>query len=244
MHTSLWRQRILLEHLEGHVTDVTSRLRRVERAAADAGRPLISLDHQRREEGLARDVARRDGVRSGLVCVFGAVQCCRSFSAHPDRQSKQLVLRFGPKKCLHYYHDYPHPQLGLMHARSQSWFPFTAQVCLDGREWLARMMDQAGIGHVKKGNCFVDVEDLDAAQALLDPRPETDWPAPLSGIAASSNPAEASVFGDFPVRCYWSVDESEWATDFLFRSPQALAAPYPSLLRHGTLVLGSADVPR
>jgi len=85
---------------------------------------------------------------------------------------------------------------------------------------------------------------LDAAQALLDAQLRTDWPALLGGVAALSNPAEQEIFGDFAVPYYWSVDESEWATDFLFRSPEALAGLYPRLLRHGTFVLGSADVLR
>ena len=245
MHTFLWHKQVLLKDFKSYVCDVTDSLRRsVEHAAAGAGRPLIFLNHGERKEDLAQRVAQRDGVSSGLICVFSAVESCFSWSVHPDRASKRLVLEGGPKKCLHYYHYYLHPQLGLMHARLQTWFPFTIQVCLNGREWLARQMDQAGIGYVKKDNCFVDVQDLQAAQALLDSQLETDWPTLLGGIAASSNPAEQEIFGDFAVPYYWSVDESEWATDFLFRSPEALAALYPRLLRHGTFVLGSADVLR
>lgn len=241
----LWQKQILLKDFKSYVTDVTACLRSaVESAACAAARPLLYLNHQERKEDLAREIAARDGVAGGLICVFSAVESCFSWSVHPDRASQKLVLRGGPKKCLRYYHYYLHPQLGLMHARLQTWFPFTVQVCINGREWLARMMDHQGLGYVKKDNCFVDVEDLHAAQTLLDSQLETDWPALLGGVAALSNPAEAEIFGDFPVRYYWSVDESEWATDFLFRSPEALAALYPRLLRHGTFVLGSADVLR
>src|SRR5262249_48363575 len=225
MHTFLWHKQVLLKDFKSYVCDVTDSLRRsVEHAAAGAGRPLIFLNHGERKEDLAQRVAQRDGVSSGLICVFSAVESCFSWSVHPDRASKRLVLEGGPKKCLHYSHYSLAQQLGLMHARLQTWFPFAIQVCLNGREWLARQMDQAGIGYVKKDNCFVDVQDLQAAQALLDSQLETDWPALLCGVAALSNPAEREIFGDFAVPYYWSVDESEWATDFMFRSAEALAA--------------------
>jgi hypothetical protein len=41
-----------------------------------------------------------------------------------------------------------------MHARIQTWFPFAVQICLNGREWLARAMDAAGLGYVRRDNCF------------------------------------------------------------------------------------------
>jgi hypothetical protein len=241
----LWHKRILLKDFKAYVCDTTDRLRRaVERAASDSGRPLIFLNHRERKEDLARKIAARDRISSGLICVVSAVECCHSFSVHPDRASKRLILEGGPKKCLHYYHYYLHPQLGLMHARLQTWFPFTMHVCLNGREWLARQMDRAGVGYVKKDNCFVDVEDLAAAQALMDSQLQTDWPALLGGIASCSNPAESEIFGDFRVPYYWSAEETEWASDVMFSSPEALAGLYPRLLRHGIEVLQSADVLR
>src|SRR5207248_10579297 len=36
----------------------------------------------------------------------------------------------------------------------------------------------------------------------------------------------------------------EWATDVMFRTPEALAALYPRLIRHGISALGSRDVMR
>jgi hypothetical protein len=241
----LWQRQILLKDFKSYVGDTTGSLRRaVEQAAATAARPLLFLNHGERKEDLARAIAARDGITAGLIAVFSAVESCFSYSVHPDRASQRLVLRGGPKKCLHYYHYYQHGQLGLMHVRTQTWFPFTVWVCLNGREWLARQMDAAGIGYVKKDNCFADVEDLPAAQALLDEQLGTDWPTLLGDLAASSNPAMSDIEGDFAVPYYWSAEETEWASDVMFRSPQALAALYPRLLRHGTFVLGSADVLR
>jgi hypothetical protein len=43
---------------------------------------------------------------------------------------------------------------------------------------------------------------------------------------------------------YWSAQESEWASDVLFRSADALAPLYARLIHHGLTTLGSADVMR
>jgi hypothetical protein len=43
----------------------------------------------------------------------------------------------------------------------QSWFPFSVDVCIDGRQWLARQMDQAGIAYRQRDNCFTsDLQKL------------------------------------------------------------------------------------
>jgi hypothetical protein len=43
---------------------------------------------------------------------------------------------------------------------------------------------------------------------------------------------------------YWSLEESEWASDFLFRTPADLAEIYPMFVRHGIQNMHSADVMR
>jgi hypothetical protein len=41
-------------------------------------------------------------------------------------------------------------------------------VCLNGRQWLACQMDQAGIYYRQVDNCFPWIEDWRAAQKLMD----------------------------------------------------------------------------
>ena len=43
---------------------------------------------------------------------------------------------------------------------------------------------------------------------------------------------------------YWSADDTEWASDLLFRSLRRLARLYPQLLRHGMQTFFSPDVLR
>jgi hypothetical protein len=132
----------------------------------------------------------------------------------------------------------------LLHLRLQTWFPFTVHICLNGRAWLAGQMDAAGIGYQRRDNCFVWIEDLERAQQLLDQQLRTDWPRLLDRLLGQCHPMDAEIFQTVPVPYYWSADQSEWASDVLFRSPAALAEVYARLIRHGMQNLSSLDVMR
>jgi hypothetical protein len=55
---------------------------------------------------------------------------------------------------------------------------------------------------------------------------------------------ELPGFGGQPHEYYWSADETEWATDVMFRSERELAALYPSLIQHGMTTFSSSAVMR
>jgi len=229
-----------------HVQRATGWIKQATIAQAKAaGRPLKYLSSaQTSKEEAAREIARQDGVTSGLICVLSCVEVCRSFDIYRNRETKRLDLVRRTRKCLHYYHYWEHPEYGFMHARLQSWFPFTIQVCLNGREWLARQMDRAGIAYRQKDNCFVWIEDVARAQALAAAQLQTDWATTLHRFAAALNPAHRAIFSNFRADYYWTAHQTEWATDVMFRRPQALADLYPSLVRHALTAFGSPDVMR
>ena len=84
-----------------------------------------------------------------------------------DAKNKRLSPVVEERKCLHLYHYYEHPVFGRCHLRLQSWYPFTVDVCLNGRAWLARQMDAEGLAYGRADNCFV---------ALKDPVRPKPWP--------------------------------------------------------------------
>lgn len=236
---------VLLKEFKPFAQEATERIKAAVTAQAAAlGRPVVYLHGQgRRKEDLAREMARKYRVREGLVGILSAVEPCRSFTVGPNRATKKLELRQQPTKCLHYYHYWLDPRLGLCHLRLQTWLPFTAFVCVNGREMLARSLDRAGIAYVQRDNCLAAVADVAAAQGFLDAQVALDWSALLQRLVAASHPGWAAWPGmDRPY--YWSAEEVEWATDVLFRSRAALAAWMPRFVRHGLEVLHSADVLR
>src|SRR5690606_19485130 len=58
------------------------------------------------------------------------------------------------------------------------------------------------------------------------------------------HPLAAELCRPLGLSYYWSVDQSEFATDIMFKSPAALASIYPQLVQHGIQHCGSAEVLR
>jgi hypothetical protein len=203
------------------------------------------------KEEIARAIAEADGIKEGLICILTAVEQCQSFEIVRDRAAKELRIEPRHRKCLFLYHYQVHPRFGFMHARIQTWFPFAIQICLNGREWLARSMNAAGIPYLQRDNCFTWLEDPEQAQRLLHEQVRAAWPELLNAIARELNPLHEEMFQTWPADYYWSTYQSEWATDIMFRDAGSLAALYPNLVHHGlttfaTLprVLGRPDVMR
>lgn len=237
---------VLLKDFKTYVQGVTDRIRETTvRLAKDHGRPLIYLAGSGvSKEESAREIARRDGIEEGLVCVFSAVESCFSYEVHRDAQRHRLELQGRTQKCLHYYFYVRDPQFGFLHLRLQTWFPLTVHAVLNGREFLARQLDAAGLGYVRQDNCFVKLEDPERAQELCDQQLRVRWDRVLDRLIERFHPAHAEIFRATPLPYYWSLDQSEWATDVSFRSPEILAELYPALLRHAAYDFSSADVMR
>ena len=238
--------RVLLKDFAGHAEALTRRLKDAsEDMAKRTLRPIIYLPSSAiSKEDKAREIARADGIEQGLICILTAVEPCLSYEIVRDRNTKTIELEPRHRKCLYLYHYQVHPTFGFMHARIQTWFPFAIQICLNGREWLARSMDAAGLHYVRRDNCFSWLEHPEQAQRLMDRQLQTAWPEVLNGIARSLNPQHDAMFQGFPMEYYWSAYQTEWATDIMFRTPATLARLYPRLIHHGLTSFLSPDVMR
>ena len=237
---------VLLKDFTLYAKGVTAQIRRrTELDARAAGRPVIYLSSsQTSKEELARSISQRDGIHEGLICVITCVEPCYYHHVGPNREQRRLELRYQPGKCLHHYHYLQDPQLGQVSVRLQTWFPFPLMVCLNGREWLARQMDSEGLGYTQRDNCFVALENVERAQQLMNDQLRTSWGGLLSRLTRQVHPLHGELFRDPPNPYYRSVNESEWATDVMFRSAASLQALYGRLIRHGMTTLGSSDVMR
>jgi hypothetical protein len=242
----LWNAGVLLKNFGKFVKEKSEELKAASlEEAKRLQRPILYLcSSKTSKEDLAREIAEKDGIQSGLICVLTAVEPCQSYEVFRNRAKKKLELEPRVRKCLFLYHYWMDPVFGFMNARIQSWFPFTIQACLNGREWLSRRMDEAGVRYDRSENCFVWIEDIEGAQRLMDEQLRTDWPAALDRIARGLNPAHEKMLAPFREGYYWSTHQSEWATDIMFRSPAALAKIYPALVRGGICAFASTDVMR
>jgi hypothetical protein len=208
-------------------------------------RPQVYLGSSRTsKEDLARKLLAEHPVKEGLICAFTTVEPCMSFEYHRSQDRKERGLKLVPRKCLHLYKYFIHPRFGFMNARIQTWFPFNIQICLNGREWVARDLARKDSAFKRADNCFTRLSDPRLAQRLMDKQLETDWPGALSQIARWMNPLHREIFAPYPMDYYWSAYQTEWATDLLFRNPRTLADLYPALVRHAMHHFKSPDVMR
>ena len=246
MNQYLASNEVLLKHFGAHVESVSQQLKTASVAeAAAACRPVRYLASSAIDkEQLARRIATEDHISQGLVCVLTCVEPCRTFEVYRNGATGHLQLQPRLRKCLFVYHYAVHPVFGFLNARIQSWFPFSIQICLNGREWLAQQMDTAGLAYRRHDNCFPWIEDWQQAQQLMDQQLEVDWLSLLSGIALTLNPLHDQIFRAHPTTYYWSTYQSEWAIDISFRTAAELRRLYPRLLQHAMVSLGSTDVMR
>jgi hypothetical protein len=242
----LWKNNVLLKDFGPYAQRLTTQLREASLRAAQAQhRPvqyLRSADIDK--EAVARQIMERDGITSGLICVLTAIEPCTSFEVYRNRDAKRLELVSRFRKGLSFYHYLIDPVFGFMNARIQSWLPFTIQICLNGREWLARMMDKTRLAYRRRDNCFTRLEDVAEAQALMNQQIHFAWTSALDHFARMLNPAHRLLFKHMPMDYYWTAHQTEWATDVMFKDSGSLAAIYPALVLHGMTAFSSPDVMR
>lgn len=152
----LWSQGVALKDFTPYAKWSTARIADTVRGLAEeAGRPVISFDHvktrnySQRKDELAKRIAEEDGITDGIICVISAVETCMSFQVRKSFTTGSIQMYRRERKCLHHYLYLADPQFGLMHVRIQGWIPYDIQIYINGREWLARQLDKAGIGYAR-----------------------------------------------------------------------------------------------
>jgi hypothetical protein len=238
----LYQQQILFKNFPEHAQQLTQTLRRqTEALAHEQDVPLLPLNSSATDkEATALQLAQRQPQRCGRIAVLSCVESCSTYRLRKNGHG-HIEPRKEVAKCLHYYHYFQHPRLGLCYVRIQSWFPFSVRVGLNGRAWLAQQLHQRGCAYQRLGNLLWRVQDAALAQALLDEQTRTDWPALLQALVAPVHPLWTYLHSQVRAPYYWMTEQSEWATDIVFHSPDLLAQWYPRWLRHGILTLSCRD---
>jgi hypothetical protein len=240
MEEYLWQNGILFKDYAAHVKNVSDQVKDASsQRFREQQRPILfQRSPSADKEKLARQVAEEQGIRNGLVCAISSLEPSPTF----EHRGKHIIRRERP--CHVLYHYQIHPEVGWMHARIQTWFPFNVQIAINGREWLARQMDRQGLAYRQQDNCFVWLEDYQRAQVLLNEQLKTNWVELLESLASELNPIRDRIFERYPSDYYWIAYQSEWATDVVFREADFLRRLTPLLVRHGVLSFSSSDVMR
>jgi hypothetical protein len=207
-------------------------------------RPVVYLQSSNtRKESLVKQLLEEHPVDAGLICVLKCVEPCQTYEMFKNKETQQLELVYRRRKCMFLYHYFLDPRFGLMHARIQTWYPFPVHVCVNGRQFLARRMDEEHLAYTQYENCFPLLEDPQRAQHLLDELLRYDWTQFLHGYSAKVNPALSELVNPL-ANYYWTAPQTEFATDVSFTSPEALQRVYPQLIRGAITTFATPAVMR
>ncbi len=201
--------------------------------------PYLYLQGRQRKEDLVRKILHQRRLQQGLVCVLCCQETARTVKLRYGDKRPRLVFARRPQRVLYFYSL--DPQFGLRHVRLQTWFPFTAQVYVNGHDWLARQLHRAGVPFVQQDNAFTSLGDPAKAQSLANRFVRLKWVNILDRWAKEVNPLlqEDWLQGQ---GYYWVIDQAEYSTDVLFTDRATLAELYPPLLEHACLHFSAQDI--
>jgi hypothetical protein len=235
----LYEKEVRFRDLKSFLVDNANKVKdRAWQLAKVTGRPCTYLDTKVPKERRARELAARDHIEEGLVCVFSVLEPCLTFSFRFEKGKPRVG--HARRRCLSLYYYFMDRHFGLIHIKIQTWFPMVVQVYVNGQEWLARKLAQSHITYAKVDNVFVHVGDFGRAQAFADRLSSLHWPQLLNSYAQRVNPLLADILQG--QNYYWVTAQSEYATDVLFKSRSTLQDLYPRLLSHATLCFGAKEV--
>jgi len=192
-----------------------------------------------RKEAAAHDRQKKNGIQSGLIGTWSCVESCNTFKAVYDKIAGFPQIKPEASRCKHLYFYYDHEDYGFMSIRLQTWAPYEIQIALNGREWLKRSLQKTGGKYILEGNKFLDIEDYSLAQQLLNSQLDTRWIEMLSGFLPNVFPSMQNLLGE-GITYTWTLWQSEWAKDYIFRDPQELSLHMEHLLRH-TFITGTGE---
>lgn len=181
----------------------------------------------------AEGLLREQRLERGLVGLLCTQETCNSFALVPGENRPRFLSKPRQQNVLSYY--FLDPQLGLIHVRLPTWAPFTLQVYVHGHDWLAQQLVRLGRGFVLKHSAFTPLDDPAKTRFA-----KLDWTKILTRYGRLVNPLWRQELSCYRVR--WFVDQAEYATDLLFKSPSALSGLYQQLLPFATLTFTPKDI--
>jgi len=237
---------ILNKDYKKWMLEQTSRLvQTVDQYAKEAcGKGIVHIPTWRiRKEQLAHERQQAEQIENGLIGVWSCLESGASYRACYCEKTGHARLQNYQTRCKHLYFYFDHNDFGFMNIRLQTWFPYHIQICLNGRQWLRRSLAQEGVDFLAKGNKFLRISDCQKAQRLLDKQLDVRFAKALDGFVPIVFPMMSETLSP-GLSYYWTMWQSEWASDLIFDSPRDLDSIMDSLLRHAHMTGTSARVLR
>jgi hypothetical protein len=188
------------------------------------------------KEGTAKKIMEERNIKEGLICALSVVEPCNIMTVRYDKKINKLVQSTEFRKCLHYYFYYNDKDFGFMHVKIQTWFPYNIQIYINGKSYLMAQLQKEGIPFTNYDNSITSVKDIERAQQICDKFHEKKWDAVFDTFARKVNcllPRIEEIFGGHSYK--WIIEESEYATDVLFKSREDLERYLPYFFEYASL---------
>jgi hypothetical protein len=165
-----------------------------------------------RKDGLARKRQEELNIKTGLIGVYSSTERCNSFKIQNNYELGHPEIVHYETKCKHLYFYLLHPIFGFMSVRLQTWLPYNIQIAINGREWLKQLLKKENMAFVSVKNKFLDIEDFDKAQYLLNTQLDIQWKKIFDDIINVIFPLLPSITY-YNISYNWYLEQSEWAKD-------------------------------
>jgi hypothetical protein len=209
-----------------------------QRVAHQAGRTYLYRTGSFKKDQWAERLIREQRIERGLVGVLCTQETCNSFALVPGEKRPRFVSKPRQQRVLYWY--FLDRDLGLIHVRLQTWAPYTLQFYVNGHSWLAQQLTRLRIGFVLRHNAFTELDEPAKAQRQADRFAQLPWAAILGRYAKRVNPLLRRELAHERLRFF--VDQAEFATDLLFRTPPALSGLSQKLLQFASLTFTPKDL--
>lgn len=237
----LSRRGFLVKDFRAFTRNQTEYLRAyAQKIAEKAKRPYEYQRDKRRKEDYVRDMAERDGITEGLICVIARNEENHSYGLRYG-EGRPCLVKNSPQ-CLTLYFYCMDRHFGLMHIRLSTWMPFNIQVYINGHEWLARQMTNKSMRFKQVENAFTLIEDCPRAQRIADKLPTLPWENILHVFARRVNPLLKTILSG--MEYYWVIDQAEYATDVMCGSTAWLDELYIKWQKHAAVCFQANDIMR
>jgi hypothetical protein len=236
----LYQQGIRIFDYAKFAEPLRERIRENAEALAQANGIQIEFIRKKdfRKENRVQQVLKKRGDQPGLVHIFGAMEACSSYLPWHDKATGKTYLKSSSSKCMTYYFYFMDEQLGLCYLRVPTWCPFRLQFYFNGHNWLANQLKQRDIAYKILDNAFVHIDDYAVANQLANEFDVEILHQHLDEFAQQYCP----VITELNLTYYWSIMQSEYATDLVFKNREPLQAFYPHLLETLTHAVKPADI--
>ena len=103
-------------------------------------------------------------------------------------------------------------------------------------------MEKEKISYQKQDNCFLKIGNIEKANDLMQEQVSKNFPRILNEIVNMVIKPVKAIVGNLDY--YWTLHQSEWATDLMFNSVESLEQIYPRLVRGSFISFSSENIMR